>query len=215
MIALFWGGGSGKWDWMGKLSWLSSASRHCNQSVRGWGLEEENESVLWISMKGFSAWGKRIREDRGFCSQQLDGRGVAATVTAGKLMKIWETDGGEKPTKNEIVDLKWLLLPHVVLGLGFPLCHSVGSVKKVVWAVFLPPAFSFFDSTLKHVLLRVFSVTKLYSNDDISSVTHSWVFTCPFVHLGFDTKFNRLLTLYRVKKKLGLFFFFFKEHLRD
>lgn len=39
-------------------------------------------------MKGFSAWGKRIREDRGFCSRQLDGRGVAATVTAGKLMKI-------------------------------------------------------------------------------------------------------------------------------
>lgn len=153
--------------------------------------------------------GKRIREHRGFCSQQLDGRGVAATVTAGKLMKIWETDGGEKPTKNEIVDLKWLLLPHVVLGLGFPLCHCVGSVKKVVWAVFLPPPFFFFfDSTLKHILLKVFSVTKLYSNDDISSVTHGWVFTCPFVHLGFDTKFNRLLTLYRVKKSWVYFSFF-------
>lgn len=27
-------------------------------------------------------------------------------VTAGKLMKMRETDGGEKPTKNEVVDLK-------------------------------------------------------------------------------------------------------------
>jgi len=41
-------------------------------------------------------------------------------------------DWGVKPTKNEVVDLKSLLLPHVVLGLGFLFHCPVGSVKKVL-----------------------------------------------------------------------------------
>lgn len=37
-------------------------------------LEEENESSLRISMKGLSAWVKRVREHKGFCSEQLGRR---------------------------------------------------------------------------------------------------------------------------------------------
>lgn len=40
------------------------------------------------------------------------------------------SDQEEKCTKNEIVDLELLFLPRVVLGLGFPICHPVSSIKK-------------------------------------------------------------------------------------
>lgn len=47
----------------------------CHTTIRqSGGLEEENESALWISMEGLSAWVKRVREHKGFCSQQMGRR---------------------------------------------------------------------------------------------------------------------------------------------
>lgn len=53
-------------------------------------------------------------------------------VTTGKLMKIRKTVEGEKPTKNEVSDLKCLLLLCVFFGPGFHFHSSVGSVKDAL-----------------------------------------------------------------------------------
>lgn len=73
------------------------------------------------------------------------------------------------------------------------------------------PLHIFFDSALKHTLLKVFSVS---TKDNIYSVSYSSVFECSFVHLDLAAKFNRLLTLqlkifHLVFAFLGLFLGFF------
>lgn len=54
------------------------------------------------------------------------------TVTTRKLIKIHKTVEGEKPTKNEVFDLKCLLLLCVFLGPGFRFHCSVGSVEDTL-----------------------------------------------------------------------------------
>lgn len=57
----------------------------CGTTIRqSGGLEEENESALWITTKGPSAWVKRVIEHKGFCSQQLGRRGEEASSNCWK-----------------------------------------------------------------------------------------------------------------------------------
>lgn len=78
-------------------------------------------------------WDRRVREStKASVPSSFMLEKWKQTVTTRKLIKIHKTVEGEKPTKNEVFDLKCLLLLCVFLGPGFCFHRSVGSVEDTL-----------------------------------------------------------------------------------